>query len=909
MEQRLIGTTPFDNLMVELNDEELTITSSSNSFTYILSDEQAASVRRGDGIVFQSGDKSTTVVVPSVDIVPTNFRYDTVSGELRWDRIAWDVQQVESYSVVESGVELTSGLIDSFALSAAYAGSSLDLYVAYHGSLTPRKVGTIEVPSDLDSDEVTLDVPLVDVAYGSWTAADWDAFFSPLPRVYSEGEGNVSAKSEGGERVLEMKLTPSSIGSERNNVQAFLPGNRQGYESTERIRLVPGFSFGGNQIAAKIGLAGLSMQSQTLGRVPGGGDSASDGFSLRTMYQDPSPSDSNPKIAGYYYGADKVATYGTTGEYLYLNNPPDLVPGVWYEIKKQVILNSDFNTSDGEIRIWIDGVLQYESTNRRILSSGDMDKQWVIQGETFWGGNTSAYSGSNESYVQYGAPVYKPLSSAVTQPQTLTIASPAPDFTLSGTGLSVDVAYGDGWVKPDRIDLWIKHPDINDGEFTDLSSSVEYPATRLVSTIPIPRGGAQFTIYIRSNHGGPVFDPKDSDATMTMFSAPAAPTYGSEFDQVLASVDAALLTYDSWWENEDDPRTVPGHMTSDRGYHAAAGMRGLTRVAEATDNPTYLDRAIQTAYKWIDSALPDSYANTNNKGWYYLDNTLTQPEYQVEHHQWRAGAGIADILLEMKRSGYTGPAGTQDKFLTFLKNELWEKWRWQSASSGLRIAKRRGGVFSNRATTGMDLVGRWVLIAMALDQYDDNTGNNEYYRYITQSNDDGIGGNVGGRWYLNAKSMEDAGRHFMPYDVDDHDNLPYSNQDVSHAGDFSYSMMRAKQLGYNPEGKMQETLDSYERLVQNKLFPTNRGFREMTDGTGSAANAGNNNSAHGHALSSALNSTLRDRWIEYYLYQDMGFDSQGNKIPNYLYPVFNHAETRLIWMAGGLLWALAGNSL
>jgi len=244
-------------------------------------------------------------------------------------------------------------------------------------------------------------------AYGAWQASDWDATISPLPRIYSGEHQFIKTFDSGGDRKFEIKLVPSSIGSARVDMQARLPANRAGYRSTETMRFMPGFDFGRNQKAAKISTAGLGMQSPTLTRTPGGSDNANDGFMLRTMY---AGSPSLPaKFAGYYYGADKVSTFGNSGEYLYMDQFAAIQTEVDYTIVKEVILNSDFNTSDGEIRIWVDGVLGYEATNRRILSAGNLDALWVLYFTVFWGGNSIDFAGNTTSYIQYGIPTYEAL--------------------------------------------------------------------------------------------------------------------------------------------------------------------------------------------------------------------------------------------------------------------------------------------------------------------------------------------------------------------------------------------------------------------------------------------------------------------------------------------------------------------
>ncbi|WP_299071354.1 polysaccharide lyase [uncultured Paraglaciecola sp.] len=248
------------------------------------------------------------------------------------------------------------------------------------------------------------------VGFGSFGSNQWDSSVAPLSKVYSSNEQYVSTQEVLGEQAFRMQLEPASNGSARNHMQAYMPSSRVGYETEFDVLFETGFDFGRDQKAAKCGF-GMGMQSLSQltdpKRTPGGSDNATDGFSFRLMYNG-TPSTS-ARFAGYYYGADKVATYGSSGEYLFAPSSDPIQTNRRYRVRMQVLVNDGFGSSDGTLRIWIDDVLLAESTGRKILGAGDRDAPWVLQHETFWGGGSIAYAGNTTSYIVYFQPRHKRL--------------------------------------------------------------------------------------------------------------------------------------------------------------------------------------------------------------------------------------------------------------------------------------------------------------------------------------------------------------------------------------------------------------------------------------------------------------------------------------------------------------------
>ena len=354
------------------------------------------------------------------------------------------------------------------------------------------------------------------------------------------------------------------------------------------------------------------------------------------------------------------------------------------------------------------------------------------------------------------------------------------------------------------------------------------------------------------------------------------PVYSDDFLAIKADADEVLADYDNWWFNKG---TV---LRTQQGYHSKAALNGIAQIYKTTGESAYLDRGIQVAHHWIDSG-----AQIDNDG--YLDwegEDNGQTNINLEHTEWRAAAGIADILVEIQRTGYEGGIpGTKAKFIQYLKREVWEKW-----TSGHQIYSA-GWRRSARGTRHTGNNGRWALIAMGLDQTHATPGNNEYNDFLTST----TGPNevsAYGQLFPSMIRMENAGQRYFPGNTDGSGPV----DDTSHIGDTMYAILRAKQLGYDPDGYMDQFLGVYKRLLNDKMFPTSAGFTEYTDGSGGTNNS-NWSSSHGHSLSAALDSALLARWVQFVRHNNP-----------YFYGV-NESPDRTLWMAGGLLFALNGGKL
>lgn len=123
--------------------------------------------------------------------------------------------------------------------------------------------------------------------------------------------------------------------------------------------------------------------------------------------------------------------------------------------------------------------------------------------------------------------------------------------------------------------------------------------------------------------------------------------------------------------------------------------------------------------------------------------------------------------------------------------------------------------------------------------------------------------------------------------------------DTSHATDFIYAILRSKQLGYNAGGRIDEFLTFYQAHLDAVWFPTSAGFMEYADGSGNV-NGWHSASSHGQSMGAALSPELKARWVDMVLYHEPTFSFYSNT---------GHNRYRAVSMGGGLLWALAGNSL
>lgn len=140
------------------------------------------------------------------------------------------------------------------------------------------------------------------------------------------------------------------------------------------------------------------------GKIPGiaGGDNCSggeycegtNGFSCRFMWR------AGGRACLYLYDMTKESFYGEDHDLLYENGQNvKFVPGQWYHLTERVKINSNAESSDGEIDAWINGEHVLHLTNRKFVTNDDKcDKLYI---STFHGGDDDSWCPLETCYIWF----------------------------------------------------------------------------------------------------------------------------------------------------------------------------------------------------------------------------------------------------------------------------------------------------------------------------------------------------------------------------------------------------------------------------------------------------------------------------------------------------------------------------
>lgn len=195
-------------------------------------------------------------------------------------------------------------------------------------------------------------------------------------------------ESKSGTKSLRIFYPQGSLGPDQNGAQVelkFTP-RKEAYTSYF-LRFSENFSFGNTSEGGKLpGLCGGDNCS--------GGSSCdgSNGFSARLMWRE------GGRLVLYLYHMDKPASYGEDFDLLYPDGSSVIAKkGEWLHIAERVKINTDGNSFDGEVEIWVNGKHVLLLEGLRFTSNGDMvDKLYI---STFHGGDTSEWAPTNNCYT------------------------------------------------------------------------------------------------------------------------------------------------------------------------------------------------------------------------------------------------------------------------------------------------------------------------------------------------------------------------------------------------------------------------------------------------------------------------------------------------------------------------------
>lgn len=199
-----------------------------------------------------------------------------------------------------------------------------------------------------------------------------------------------SAVSVSGTKSLRVLYPKGTYGTSDNGAQVELKfePRREAFASYW-LRFSEDFSFGSASEGGK--LPGLTGGDNCSG---GSACDGTNGFSARLMWR------TGGSLVLYLYHMDKPDTYGEDHE-LALPDGSAVVAekGEWIHVAERVKINTDGETYDGEVEIWVNGVRALFLDSLRFTSNGDMvDKLYI---STFHGGASAEWAPANDCHIWF----------------------------------------------------------------------------------------------------------------------------------------------------------------------------------------------------------------------------------------------------------------------------------------------------------------------------------------------------------------------------------------------------------------------------------------------------------------------------------------------------------------------------
>lgn len=119
-----------------------------------------------------------------------------------------------------------------------------------------------------------------------------------------------------------------------------------------------------------------------------------DGFSARFMWR------RNGRAVLYLYHADMPNAYGQDFTLHYPNGDTVFFEkGKWYTISERVQINTDADTKNGDVQVWINGVEVLNLDTLRFQTNGDLADCFYFS--TFHGGNDATWAPTETCYMWY----------------------------------------------------------------------------------------------------------------------------------------------------------------------------------------------------------------------------------------------------------------------------------------------------------------------------------------------------------------------------------------------------------------------------------------------------------------------------------------------------------------------------
>ena len=210
-------------------------------------------------------------------------------------------------------------------------------------------------------------------AHTRWPSIKWVQLLNRFEVIETEKQG----------KALRVKYPGGGVGPSESGGQFplyFEPADE--YILTYKLYFEEGFEF---KLGGK--LPGLSSGAEKYS----GGIHASkgDGWSARFMWRE------NGQAELYLYYIDNPEEWGQS----VLLDDLHFKPGIWYEIKQRVRVNTD-GKKDAEIQVWVNNnlVLNMQDFRLRVGDAGQVDSMYF---STFFGGNQPNWAPDKDVYIRY----------------------------------------------------------------------------------------------------------------------------------------------------------------------------------------------------------------------------------------------------------------------------------------------------------------------------------------------------------------------------------------------------------------------------------------------------------------------------------------------------------------------------
>ncbi len=205
--------------------------------------------------------------------------------------------------------------------------------------------------------------------------------------TYHSHDASVVTGPEGNE--LRQRFVPGNNGSGTGTpvVQAVIELDpAKGYWFTQEVFLEPDTWAWGNS-ENQLGKLGLGF---TGGTHSAGGTIDPAGFSSRIMWLH------GDEASAYTYNADRGIRYGQQNPTGY-----SIPVGQWVRMDMEVVANSDHNTADGQLRVWMNEQLVLEKTDMLWQSEGSDPTVDRLVYSTFYGGSGQQYAPDSVTYARF----------------------------------------------------------------------------------------------------------------------------------------------------------------------------------------------------------------------------------------------------------------------------------------------------------------------------------------------------------------------------------------------------------------------------------------------------------------------------------------------------------------------------